>query len=213
MMLATSRRRYSRSSGVFGTTLQALSPLPRAGDRLRRRARHRLGHRRPLLPGAQAADDCRRAPTMRCCICEHTFEPEDMALCPGLRRTDLLAVLLARDARCHDCCKPEARLATRSARWIGRILPPSVVKALNTDIGQYLGVLLLFAAIIGAVLAVVYFQVVARVDVLERACSSRRCGRCSSFSRSSPASRRGCSCWRMKAAASPRRKPSARPSC
>ena len=38
-------------------------------------------------------------------------------------------------------------------------MPRRVVEAMNTDISQYLGVLLLFAAIIGAVLGFVYFQV------------------------------------------------------
>ena len=32
---------------------------------------------------------------IQCCICEHTFEPEDMAVLPRLCRTDLLAVLFA----------------------------------------------------------------------------------------------------------------------
>ncbi len=35
---------------------------------------------------------------IQCCICEHAFEPEDMAVLPGLCRPDLLAVLLARRA-------------------------------------------------------------------------------------------------------------------
>jgi signal transduction histidine kinase/ActR/RegA family two-component response regulator len=61
--------------------------------------------------------------------------------------------------RCHDCCKPEARLANQIGGWVERTLPQRVVRAMNTDISQYVGVLLLFAAIIGAVLTFVYFQV------------------------------------------------------
>ena len=96
--------------------------------------------------------------TLRCCICELAFEPEDMAQCPAYSGP-ICSLCCSLETRCHDCCKPEARLSHQIGGWVERALPRRVVEAMNTDISQYLGVLLLFAAIIGAVLAFVYFQV------------------------------------------------------
>ncbi len=96
--------------------------------------------------------------TLRCCICELDFEPEDMAQCPAYSGP-ICSLCCSLETRCHDCCKPEARLSSQIGGWVERTLPRRVVEAMNTDISQYVGVLLLFAAIIGAVLAFVYFQV------------------------------------------------------
>jgi signal transduction histidine kinase/CheY-like chemotaxis protein len=96
--------------------------------------------------------------SLRCCICELSFEPEDMAQCPAYSGP-ICSLCCSLETRCHDCCKPEARLASQIGGWVERTLPRRVVEAMNTDISQYVGVLLLFAAIIGAVLAFVYFQV------------------------------------------------------
>jgi signal transduction histidine kinase/CheY-like chemotaxis protein len=96
--------------------------------------------------------------TLRCCICELAFEPEDMAQCPAYSGP-ICSLCCSLETRCHDCCKPEARLSHQIGGWLERALPRRVVEAMNTDISQYIGVLLLFAAIIGAVLGFVYFQV------------------------------------------------------
>ena len=98
------------------------------------------------------------ASTVRCCICELAFEPEDMAQCPAYSGP-ICSLCCSLETRCHDCCKPEARLANQIGGWFDRTLPRRIVDAMNTDISQYVGVLLLFAAIIGAVLSFVYFQV------------------------------------------------------
>ena len=77
---------------------------------------------------------------------------------PRLFRADLLAVLFARNPLPR--LLQAGRAAREPDRRLGRAhLPRRVVEAMNTDISQYVGVLLLFAAIIGAVLAFVYFQV------------------------------------------------------
>jgi signal transduction histidine kinase len=81
-----------------------------------------------------------------------------MAQCPAYSGP-ICSLCCSLETRCHDCCKPEARLANQIGGWTGRTLPRRIVEAMNTDISQYVGVLLLFAAIIGAVLSFVYFQV------------------------------------------------------
>ena len=46
---------------------------------------------------------------IQCCICEHSFEPEDMASCPAYAGP-ICSLCCSLDARCHDLCKPHARI-------------------------------------------------------------------------------------------------------
>jgi signal transduction histidine kinase/CheY-like chemotaxis protein len=96
--------------------------------------------------------------TVRCAICEHPFETEDMAHCPAYSGP-ICSLCCSLETRCRDCCKPQARISHQAYAVVGRSLPDWVLRALNTDVGHYLGVLSLFAGVIGLVLAFVYFQV------------------------------------------------------
>jgi signal transduction histidine kinase/CheY-like chemotaxis protein len=95
---------------------------------------------------------------IRCSICEHHFETEDMAHCPAYSGP-ICSLCCSLETRCRDCCKPQARMSNQILHWLGQILPGGVPRALNSDVGRYLGVLLLFAGVIGSVLSLVYFQV------------------------------------------------------
>src|SRR4029077_15970183 len=55
-----------------------------------------------------------RAPaSIRCAICEHPFEPEDMAICPAYSGP-IFSLCCSLETRCRDCCKPQARIATQT---------------------------------------------------------------------------------------------------
>jgi signal transduction histidine kinase/CheY-like chemotaxis protein len=95
---------------------------------------------------------------IRCSICEHHFEVEDMAHCPAYSGS-ICSLCCSLEARCRDCCKPQARISNQVIGVLGRILSERITRPLNTDIGRYLGVLLLFSTVIGSVLSLVYFQV------------------------------------------------------
>jgi signal transduction histidine kinase/CheY-like chemotaxis protein len=94
--------------------------------------------------------------TIRCSICEHHFDAEDMAHCPAYSGP-ICSLCCSLDARCRDCCKPQARIANQVMAVSHRTLPDPVTRLLQTDICSYLGVLALFAIVIGSVLALVYF--------------------------------------------------------
>ncbi|MEP0582143.1 MAG: hybrid sensor histidine kinase/response regulator, partial [Roseibium sp.] len=47
--------------------------------------------------------------TITCSICENPFEPEDMAYCPAYQ-APICSLCCSLDARCHDLCKPKARI-------------------------------------------------------------------------------------------------------
>ena len=100
---------------------------------------------------------------IRCSICEHDFETEDMAHCPAYSGS-ICSLCCSLETRCRDCCKPQARMSNQVLHWLGQVLPAQVLRSLNTDVGRYLGVLLLFVGVIGAVLSLVYFQVSLETD-------------------------------------------------
>jgi signal transduction histidine kinase/CheY-like chemotaxis protein/purine-cytosine permease-like protein len=163
MVLATIMG-FGAHVGLLGATLQALpsfvalavafltapaiAAITRGKFYLARAPRH--------LPDHQT--------TVRCCICEHSFEPEDMAQCPAYSGP-ICSLCCSLETRCRDCCKPEARIGNQVGTWVDRTLPGWMVKSLNSDICHFVGVLSLLAAIIGSVLTFVYFQVPFEADV------------------------------------------------
>ena len=100
---------------------------------------------------------------IRCSICEHHFEAEDMAHCPAYSGS-ICSLCCSLETRCRDCCKPQARISNQLETWFGQALPGPIVRLLNTDVGRYLGVLLLFVSVIGAVLSLVYFLISLDMD-------------------------------------------------
>jgi signal transduction histidine kinase/CheY-like chemotaxis protein len=95
---------------------------------------------------------------IRCAICEHPFEAEDMAHCPAYSGP-ICSLCCSLETRCRDFCKPQARIAAQAFTLLRQILPEQVIRRVNSDVGRYLGVLLLFGGVIGSVLSLVYFQV------------------------------------------------------
>jgi signal transduction histidine kinase/CheY-like chemotaxis protein len=95
---------------------------------------------------------------IRCSICEHEFEAEDMAQCPAYSGP-ICSLCCSLETRCRDCCKPQARISVQMLALLDQVLPNWAIRRLNTDVGRYLGVLLLFGSVIGSVLSLVYFQV------------------------------------------------------
>ena len=170
-------------TGVFGTDAAGARRLHRARRRLRRRARDRLRDARALLHRARAARDWGGQTTIRCVICEHQFEAEDMAQCPAYSGP-ICSLCCSLETRCHDLLQAaRARLQPVHRATCARLLPERVVAPLNTDVGHYLGVLLLFSRRDrrGAVAGL--FPGLVRVRHRQGRAASRRCGRCSSSSR------------------------------
>ena len=52
--------------------------------------------------------------TVTCSICEHPFEPEDMAWCPAYS-APICSLCCSLDSRCHDMCKPHASFNAQTA--------------------------------------------------------------------------------------------------
>jgi signal transduction histidine kinase/CheY-like chemotaxis protein/purine-cytosine permease-like protein len=143
--------------GLFGSTAKALSPFVALVTAL---------VTAPLIAWATdgryyIARKPRRAwqnlPTIACCICEHSFEPEDMASCPAYAGP-ICSLCCSLDARCHDLCKPHARIQAQVSATLGRLLPAPIYARINSQLGHYLGVFALSAGLVGLTLAMIYLQ-------------------------------------------------------
>ncbi len=97
-----------------------------------------------------------------CSICENPFEPEDMAYCPAYQ-APICSLCCSLDARCHDSCKPKARLNYQLGSVAGAVLPVPVMEMFQTRLGRYALTAVFGIAAIGAVLWIIYAQAVSRL--------------------------------------------------
>ena len=92
-----------------------------------------------------------------CCICGTEFEAEDMSNCPAYQGS-ICSLCCTLDARCHDLCKPQARLTEQWAAFLGRFLPASLKPYLEAGLGQYMLLMAGFIALLGLLIGLVYYQ-------------------------------------------------------
>jgi len=95
--------------------------------------------------------------SIQCCICEHSFEPEDMSSCPAYAGP-ICSLCCSLDARCHDLCKPHARIQSQVSGTLGKLLPKPIYARINSQLGHYLGVFIVSAGLVGLTLALIYLQ-------------------------------------------------------
>ena len=88
-----------------------------------------------------------------CCICGTTFEADDMASCPAYQG-NICSLCCTLDARCHDMCKPHARLADQ---WAA-LLPAAARPYMEAGLGYYLLLMTGFIALLGLLVGLLYYQ-------------------------------------------------------
>ncbi|GAA0780356.1 response regulator [Roseibium denhamense] len=92
-----------------------------------------------------------------CCICEHTFEHEDMTHCP-VYTGPICSLCCSLDARCEDDCKDQARWGDQISSMLHAMLPNRTAGWLGSRVGIYLGVMLLTTLALGGILYLVYVE-------------------------------------------------------
>ena len=92
-----------------------------------------------------------------CIVCEGVFDGPDMAGCPAYGGP-ICSLCCTLEARCHDLCKPQGRLAQSLERSLPAKLRDWLAKRLDARILPFLGLLLLFTAIIAALLGVIGYE-------------------------------------------------------
>lgn len=91
----------------------------------------------------------------RCTICERDYESDDMAHCPAYGGA-ICSLCCSLDARCHDLCKPQARLAVQWRAAMARLLPAPLWRRLDTELGHYLMLMALAMPLLAALFGAVY---------------------------------------------------------
>ena len=94
--------------------------------------------------------------TLTCSICEHPFEPEDMAWCPAYA-APICSLCCSLDARCHDMCKPHAHFRAQTHAVAASILPQWAIDKLQTRLGRYSISMAIATAILGGILGLIYY--------------------------------------------------------
>ena len=94
---------------------------------------------------------------VRCCICEHAFESEDMAHCPAYGGP-ICSLCCTLDARCEDRCKTESRFADQAFHFLQWLLPTRLSAQVNTRLGRYGILMLCMTSLLAALFALIYYQ-------------------------------------------------------
>ncbi len=110
--------------------------------------------------------------TLECCICETSFETEDMSYCPAYRGA-ICSLCCSLDSRCMDSCKPGARFSDQVMGFFRPLLPRPLHHLLDTRLAQYVGILGTSSLAMAAMLSLLYMQLrpqsAAEAEILQQA--------------------------------------------
>ncbi|WP_237152759.1 hybrid sensor histidine kinase/response regulator [Oryzibacter oryziterrae] len=99
----------------------------------------------------------RLKPSLTCSVCQHDFEPEDMSYCPAYA-APICSLCCSLDARCHDTCKPHARLDRQIGFAAEKLLPSRLLAVVTSRVGRYCLDLAFWSACVGLIMLFVYRQ-------------------------------------------------------
>ncbi len=95
--------------------------------------------------------------TRTCVICGKDYETEDLAHCPAYQG-DICSLCCSLDARCHDQCKPQARLGAQWTRLLERFLPAPARPYLEAGLGHYLLLMAGVVPFLALLVGLLYYQ-------------------------------------------------------
>ena len=114
------------------TMAQAFSPFIALARRLRAAPLIAWATKAALLYRAHAAAALGTArTTIRCSICEQRLRARGHGALPGLSGA-ICSLCCTLDARCHDCCKPQARVSNQLLAWLGEAAAGASRRAART---------------------------------------------------------------------------------
>jgi signal transduction histidine kinase/CheY-like chemotaxis protein/purine-cytosine permease-like protein len=95
--------------------------------------------------------------SVKCSVCDNSFESEDMAHCPAYS-APICSLCCTLESRCHDRCKTDSRAAEQMSGWLQALLPPALSARLNFRVAHYLLIATSLIALLATVVGVVYAQ-------------------------------------------------------
>ncbi|WP_158807301.1 ATP-binding protein [Beijerinckia sp. L45] len=150
---------------VFGATARALTPFLSLGVSMACVPLIALLTGSKFYLARQPETNWQGATVVRCCICEHSFEPEDMASCPAYAGP-ICSLCCSLDARCHDMCKPHARLHDQLAAGLTAAVPRALQRFVVPHVVEYILAFLVSIVLIVLTLGMIGLQMAAdhRID-------------------------------------------------
>jgi signal transduction histidine kinase/CheY-like chemotaxis protein len=157
-MLSASALAIAVYGGAFGDGYRSLAPFVALGVSvlatpllaLLTGGRYYIARQRRPLADSETED-------IRCCVCEHSFEPQDMADCP-FYAGPICSLCCSLDVRCDDVCKDGARLGDQWHQLLESILPGAMAGLMDRRFARYVVLVLSLTCIAAALLAIVYVQ-------------------------------------------------------
>jgi signal transduction histidine kinase/CheY-like chemotaxis protein len=161
-MLLASAIGIACHAGIFTETVQALSHFIALGSALITapliawftKGRYYIARPSPTVKFMHTHDSYS---TVTCCICEHKFEHEDVTYCPAYAG-DICSLCCSLDARCHDYCKPGGNYRDQLQQFFTLFLPRFITSKINSQIGQFLGLVIFINGLSALLLSLIYFQ-------------------------------------------------------
>jgi signal transduction histidine kinase/purine-cytosine permease-like protein/ActR/RegA family two-component response regulator len=95
--------------------------------------------------------------THTCCICSKQYEAEDLSHCPAYQ-DHICSLCCSLDARCHDLCKPHARLGEQWSVLLERFLPAQARPFLDAGLGHYLLLMAGVVPLLILLMGLLYYQ-------------------------------------------------------
>ena len=99
----------------------------------------------------------------RCTVCEREYEADDVAHCPAYQGF-ICSLCCSLDARCQDLCKPHARWAVQWRAFGQRCMPAALWRRLDTELGQFLLIMLLMGPLLAGLFGLVLQQQLQELD-------------------------------------------------
>jgi signal transduction histidine kinase/CheY-like chemotaxis protein/purine-cytosine permease-like protein len=156
-MILASAAGFTAHLSLFGETLQALSSYVTLGVAFISAPAIAALTRGRFYIARGPHMDWRGGAPISCCICEHEFEPDDMAMCPAYSGP-ICSLCCSLDALCHDECKQDAPYCGLLLNGLVKALPAWIREPLHSSVGNYLRVFLMVTMVLGAGLSLVYLQ-------------------------------------------------------
>jgi signal transduction histidine kinase/CheY-like chemotaxis protein/purine-cytosine permease-like protein len=95
--------------------------------------------------------------SVKCTVCDNTFESDDMAQCSAYS-APICSLCCTLESRCRDCCKTNSRASEQVRAAISAVLPTHWNTLINFRVLHYLAVAVSLIALMAIILGVVYDQ-------------------------------------------------------
>lgn len=102
----------------------------------------------------------------QCCLCENTFDNEDMSFCPAYNQP-ICSLCCSLDVRCGDQCREDATLSAQAFALFNRYFSLKTLRVLTTPIAQCLWLTLLLTGISATILLLIYWQIPMATEALK----------------------------------------------